>query len=196
MPLSRRHWIFDMDGTLTLAAHDFESFKRTHELDLERPILEQLPDLSPQRQAEVSRALIEWEASVADRAVRAPGVLALLQALSEGDHRMAILTRNTRELAMRTLDAAGLRHFFPDPFVLGRGCADPKPSPDGLHRILKQWKAKSSDAVMVGDYLFDLQAGRAAGVFTIYIDRDDARMWQDHADLRITHLDQLLGTSA
>jgi phosphoglycolate phosphatase-like HAD superfamily hydrolase len=45
---------------------------------------------------------------------------------------------------------------------------------------------------MLGDYLFDLQAGRAAGMFTVYIDRDNTRMWQDQADLRLERLDHLL----
>jgi phosphoglycolate phosphatase-like HAD superfamily hydrolase len=60
-------------------------------------------------------------------------------------------------------------------------------------QILGQWGASPTDAVMVGDYLFDLEAGRSAGVFTIYIDREDSRMWQDQADLSLTRLDQLLG---
>ena len=28
-PLGRRHWIFDLDGTLTVAAHDFAAIRRT-----------------------------------------------------------------------------------------------------------------------------------------------------------------------
>jgi HAD superfamily hydrolase (TIGR01549 family) len=193
MPLSRRHWIFDMDGTLTLAAHDFQAFKQSHGLDPNRPILEQIPDLPLHRQDEVRRELVEWEGGIADRAQRAPGALPLLQHLQARNYQLAILTRNTRDLALRTLNAAGLREFFPDPLVLGRGCAEPKPSPAGVLRILGQWEASPTDAVMVGDYLFDLEAGRSAGVFTIYIDRDRSRMWQDQADLSLTRLDQLLG---
>jgi HAD superfamily hydrolase (TIGR01549 family) len=193
MPLSRRHWIFDMDGTLTLAAHDFQAFKQNHGLDPSKPILEQIPDLPLERQNEVHRELVKWEGSIADQAQRAPGALPLLQNLQARNYQLAILTRNTRELALRTLHAAGIRDFFPDPFVLGRGCAEPKPSPAGVLQILGQWGASPTDAVMVGDYLFDLEAGRSAGVFTIYIDREDSRMWQDQADLSLTRLDQLLG---
>ena len=105
---------------------------------------------------------------------------------------MAILTRNTRPLAFRTLQQANIAHFFEEETVLGRSCAEPKPSPDGVNRILKHWNAQPNDAVMVGDYLFDLDAGRAAGVFCIYIDRKNSQMWQDHADLTLTRLDRIL----
>ena len=42
------------------------------------------------------------------------------------------------------------------------------------------------------DYLFDLQAGRAAGLFCVYLDRKGSQMWQDHADLTLTRLDRIL----
>ena len=38
----RRHWIFDMDGTLTVSAHDFEHMRRELGLAPEVPILEAL----------------------------------------------------------------------------------------------------------------------------------------------------------
>ena len=38
----RRHWIFDMDGTLTVSAHDFEHMRRELGLPPDVPILEAL----------------------------------------------------------------------------------------------------------------------------------------------------------
>ena len=105
---------------------------------------------------------------------------------------MAILSRNTRELALRTLTAAGLMGFFPTETILGRNCARPKPHPQGILQILSTWGVLPQEAVMVGDYVFDLDAGRAAGLYTIYIDRQGSQLWQDHADLRVERLDHLL----
>ena len=76
--------------------------------------------------------------------------------------------------------------------ILGRECATPKPDPAGLLQILSRWQIPGPESVMVGDYLFDLTAGRAADMFTIYIDRNNSGLWQDEADLRLTRLDQLL----
>jgi phosphoglycolate phosphatase-like HAD superfamily hydrolase len=44
---------------------------------------------------------------------------------------------------------------------------------------------------MVGDYLFDLEAGRRAGSATIYLDPTGEFLWQDCADLPITTLAEI-----
>ena len=46
----RRHWIFDMDGTLTVSAHDFEHIRRELGLAPQAPILEALHAM-PQTEA-------------------------------------------------------------------------------------------------------------------------------------------------
>ena len=192
--LRKKAWIFDMDGTLTLAAHDFDAFKVDHGLDVVRPILEQLDEMPAEQSAKLSRALWNWEAEIADRAQPAPDAIPLLRELHSRNVRMGILTRNSKALAFRTLAAAGINQFFDEPDILGRECATPKPDPAGLLQILSRWQIPGSEAVMVGDYLFDLVAGKAADMFTIYIDRNDSGLWQDEADLRLSRLDQLLDT--
>lgn len=192
--LARRHWIFDMDGTLTMAAHDFQGFKAAVGIPLDRPILEYIASSPPARAARLQQQLHDWEADIARRARPAEDAIALLAQLQARGHRLAILTRNLRELAFITLDAAGLRHHFADEAVLGRDSAAPKPAPDGIHRILRAWGAAPTDSVMVGDYRFDLEAGRAAGTATVLIDRERARPpWTDIADRTVDRLDALLG---
>jgi phosphoglycolate phosphatase-like HAD superfamily hydrolase len=44
---------------------------------------------------------------------------------------------------------------------------------------------------MVGDYVFDLEAGRRAGSATVYIDPTGEFPWQDSADLPITNLAEI-----
>lgn len=190
--LRKKAWVFDMDGTLTLAAHDFDAFKKEQGMDEARPILEQLAEMPPQEAQVLGQRLWNWEADIADRAKPAPDAIPLLNELHSRNIRMGILTRNSKALAFRTLKAAGLIHFFDERDILGRECATPKPDPAGLLQILSRWQIPGSEAVMVGDYLFDLTAGRAADMFTIYIDRNDSGLWQDEADLRLTRLDQLL----
>ena len=38
---------------------------------------------------------------------------------------------------------------------------------------------------MVGDYLYDLQAGKGAGVITIHLDRQGEFAWREVADICI-----------
>lgn len=192
--LERRHWIFDMDGTLTLAAHDFQAFKVRVGIPLDQTILEHIADSPPDRAAALQQALHAWEDGIARRARPAEDAVALLRHLSERGHRLGVLTRNLRRLAFVTLDAAGLRHHFADAAVLGRDSAAPKPSPDGIRRLLRAWGADPADTVMVGDYLFDIEAGRAAGAATVLIDRPQERPpWGHLADHTVHRLDALLG---
>ena len=59
-----------------------------------------------------------------------------------------------------------------------------------LH-LLEQWQAEASNVVMVGDYLFDLQAGKAAGAITIHMARPDGQRWPDYSDIMIDSLAEL-----
>ena len=42
---TKRYWVFDMDGTLTVAVHDFDAIRDALGLPQGRPILEQLAEL-------------------------------------------------------------------------------------------------------------------------------------------------------
>lgn len=67
------------------------------------------------------------------------------------------------------MQAIGLLHYFDESVILGRDEAAPKPHPAGIDHILQHWQANSDDAIMVGDYEYDLSAGRSAGVHTLLV---------------------------
>jgi HAD superfamily hydrolase (TIGR01509 family) len=190
--LHRRHWVFDMDGTLTVAMHDFAGLKARLGLPTDRAVLEGIALRPEAERAALLEAVDDWEIALADAARAAPDTRPLLEALTARQARLGVLTRNTRETALRTLRAAGLAGYFADADVLGRDCALPKPSPDGVLRLLGRWEAEPADAVVVGDYVFDLRAGRAAGAATVWIDRAGAGTWASEADRVVTSFDELL----
>jgi HAD superfamily hydrolase (TIGR01509 family) len=188
----RDYWIFDMDGTLTVAAHDFDAIRTTLGLPPDQPILEVLATL-PTAQAEaLHRRLDEIELQLAREARPQPGTRALLFGLQQRGVRLGIVTRNSRRNAYETLRACGLLDFFEAACVLGRESAAPKPAPDGINKLLAHWNAAPSQAVMVGDYLFDLVAGRRAGTATVYVDVAGHNQWAEQADLRVQNLGELL----
>jgi len=45
--------------------------------------------------------------------------------------------------------------------------------------------------VMVGDYLYDLQAGRSAGALTVHIDSAGLFRWPELADIMIESLEEI-----
>ncbi len=192
----REGWIFDLDGTLTVAAHDFEAIRRELGLEPGKPILEQLARLQRDDAAARHARLDEIEWRIAGEARPAPGALALLQVLSSGGMRLGIVTRNSHRNALRTLQTCGLEAFFKPCCVVGREAAAPKPDPDGVHRLLAHWSLAPDRAVVVGDYRFDLLAGRAAGTATAHVDPTGEFAWPEHADVQVRGLDALRATLA
>ncbi len=189
---NRTCWIFDLDGTLTLPIHDFAFICRELAIPDGADILGHLDTLTPEEASRRHLQLNEIERDLAFRAEVAPGVLDLLSLLDSCGFSMGILTRNSREVALLTLEAIGARQYFYDNHVLGRDEVPPKPDPAGIIHLLEQWQSDTDDVVMVGDYLFDLQAGRAAGVITIHVGRPDGQRWPDVSDVIVDSLTDLV----
>jgi HAD superfamily hydrolase (TIGR01549 family) len=176
-----RHWVFDMDGTLTLAVHDFEAIKRSLDIPLEHDILHHLAALPEDVAAAKYVWLLEHERELALSAKPAPGASDLVRARKDRDCRLGILTRNAHELALVTLQAIGLGDCFASADILGRDEAPPKPHPGGLLHLAERWQVTPGELVMVGDYRFDLECARAAGACGVLVNLPD-NPWPELTD--------------
>jgi HAD superfamily hydrolase (TIGR01509 family) len=185
----RSFWIFDLDGTLTVPVHDFAAIKRELSLDPDTDILSGLAALSEKDRTERMGVLNDIEKDLAENALGAPGGDKLLDALTTRGCKLGILTRNAMDFAWLSLRAIGLDHHFGLHSVIGRDEAMPKPDPEGLFKLLDLWKADPGQCVMVGDYLYDLEAGKSAGMATIHVDSGDLGSWPEVTDLRVDNLD-------
>ncbi|TDJ29900.1 MAG: HAD family hydrolase [Gammaproteobacteria bacterium] len=174
-----------MDGTLTVSAHDFEYMRRELGIASNTPILEALNAMPADQAAPLWELLNEMEFYFASKASVMQGAKELLEKLFQRGVQLGILTRNTLPVVEHTLAACGIAHFFPRVHIFDRDACTPKPSPDGINQLLRLWQASPDDAVMVGDYLFDLQAGKKAGVTTIHLDQQGEFAWPDVADICI-----------
>jgi HAD superfamily hydrolase (TIGR01509 family) len=187
----RLHWIFDLDGTLTVSAHDFEHMRRELGLAPQVPILEALHAMPQSESAPLWERLNQLEFYYAGKASLMRGADRLLKILHDRDCRLAILTRNTMPVVEQTLRACAIDHFFPLEHILDRDSCAPKPSPDGINQLLRMWQAEPSDSVMIGDYLYDLEAGKNAGVATVHLDTRGDVDWSAYTDLRVENLGDL-----
>lgn len=190
--LARNYWIFDMDGTLTVAKHDFNAMRAALGLPTNQTILESLAALPTATAAPLYARLQAMELEIAKRSEPATGAIQLLEYLKTRGARIGILTRNSALNTELTLQAAGLAQYFATADLISRDCAPPKPHPAGIERLLMQWQAKPAEAVMVGDFVYDLQAGRAAGTATLYIDPSAECPAREHADCWVRSLVELL----
>lgn len=164
-----RHWVFDMDGTLTLAVHDFEAIKRALEIPPGDDILHHLAALPAEVAAAKHAWLLDHERELALAAQPAPGAVELVRELRARGCQLGILTRNAHSLALLTLQAIGLGESFASADVLGRDEAPPKPHPGGLLHLAERWRVAPTELVMVGDYRYDLECARAAGAYSVLV---------------------------
>lgn len=189
--LHRDHWIFDLDGTLTVAIHDFALIRATLGIPEGRDILGHLQALPEAEALLANGRLCEMEQEIADRTEAAVGAADLVELLHSRGARLGVLTRNTRDIALRTLGRIGLAGYFETANVLGREEALAKPDPDGIFKLASRWQVHPSALVMVGDYAFDLQTGRAAGAATIHVDPSRGFRWPELTDLAVGSLAEL-----
>lgn len=190
--VSRKYWIFDLDGTLTLAVHDFKVIKETLGIPFDADILYYLDSLPSGESLRLHKELDRIEHDLSAQAVAASGAFELLSQLAHDDCKIGILTRNTHDVARMTLKYAGLDAFFTEPaFIIGRHDAAPKPDPEGAMQLAKHWNALPDDIVVAGDYVYDLLCGRNLGSATIHVDPTGQFRWNEYADVSVTSLREL-----
>lgn len=187
------HWIFDMDGTLTLAVHDFDEIRRSLGLPVGKPILEEIDKHEPAEALRIHQKLDDMEMKIASETRVQPGAIELLDHLANSGKHVGILTRNGKEIAHVTLAAAGIDHFFDPNAVVSRNCCTAKPDPAGVHLLLDRWQTSADKAIMVGDYRYDLEAGSAAGTSTVHMDVSGEFAWPTLTTYSVKSLGALLG---
>ncbi len=110
--------------------------------------------------------MVEEEVRRAEMSRPHPDARPLLAWLRERGLKVAVLTRNTRMAAERAL--APLMDFI-DLVLAREDVRNAKPHPDHVLTALKALRVAPSEAVVVGDYPYDIEAGRRAGCITVGI---------------------------
>lgn len=176
--------VFDLDGTLVDSALDFDRMRAEIGLPGGAPVLEsveRMPDGERKRRS--LEILLRHEMEGAARARAIAGAVEFVDSLRERGVRVGVLTRNLREPSELSLKRSGFvlgpEGLYP---ILTRECAPPKPHPAGLTRIFSEWGLSPSCCAMIGDYKFDLLAGRAAGAFTVLYAPHERPDYADQAD--------------
>jgi HAD superfamily hydrolase (TIGR01549 family) len=156
--------IFDLDGTLVDSRLDFDLMRREIGIPGRQPVLEFVQALPEgPRKRECHDIILRHEFRGAQEATLMPGVAELLARLAELNLHQGILTRNQREPTRLTLERLALTGFSQ---VLTREDAAPKPDPEGLLLICQAWGCEPGEVIFIGDYRFDVLAGKNAGTLT------------------------------
>lgn len=160
--------IFDMDGTLTEELLNFAAIRADIGLPPDLPILEQISHLAPDARAR-AEAILERHEMMAAAACRLhDGAVEVLETLGQRGVKTALLTRNSARCAQTVLGRHAIAGHLS--YVATREDPPFKPHPDSILNITRRLGIAPAQTLMVGDYLYDLQAAAAAGV-------DSALLW-------------------
>ena len=181
---------FDLDGTLIELNIPFDEIRRKLGIE-QRFILESImAEKDENRRKEMFMVLEEYEIRSAMAAKPAFYARELLSAL-DGKAIKGVITRNSR----KSVELISKRFGFKFDFIIAREDGEPKPSPQPVKLALNKFNVEPSRALMVGDFLFDLLAGKEAGVKTVLIvtekNREMAKSFIQYADYVFESLKEL-----
>jgi HAD superfamily hydrolase (TIGR01509 family) len=164
-PAAPRAVIFDLDGTLTEPVLDFDLIRAEIGLPERAPILEQLESLNTDQRARAEAIMLRHERTAIAQATLADGCADLLGHLRALQIPIAILTRNVREV----VHTFARMFAFEFQAVYTREDGPPKPSPVGALALCRAMDVAPAHTLAVGDYKYDVIAGRDAGCRTALV---------------------------
>lgn len=187
--------LFDFDGTLTEPGSlDFSVVRNAVGCPAGLPVLEFINGIESETDRASAWCILDAFEADAARQSR-PNACAedILEMLRVRGLQIGIISRNSRNAIM-----TALRNFtrIPPEFfsvILSRDDPyDPKPSPDGILAAAKALGIPAEEVLVVGDFIYDMEAGRNAGALTAYLtNRNPARAGACAPDFILEHLGEL-----
>ncbi|MCD6296112.1 MAG: HAD family hydrolase [Deltaproteobacteria bacterium] len=185
--------LFDFDGTLTKpGALNFSLLKNTIGCPSHLPVLEFIDSLPTSLGKEETTSLLErFETEAAKNSEPNDGAEYLIRYLRSKALGMGIITRNRLSSIKRALQNFKNITISCFDIIISRNTpVKPKPSGDGIRLAAQKLNLDVKEILMVGDYIFDIQAGKSAGCLTAFLDYGTAsRDVKIDSDFTIFHLE-------
>ncbi len=179
--------IFDMDGTLVDSRFDIafalnEAFSR---MGLSEHSEEEiLRNIGPGPREMIGPLLPEGEKDrveecfhlfneiyfehCLDRTHFYPGVRDTIEALAQAGVRMGVVSNKLAKFSNRILEGLGVRKRFQA--VIGpEDVKNSKPDPEMIYLALGRMRVRVDQAMLVGDSIHDIRAGKAASILTLVV---------------------------
>jgi hydrogenase expression/formation protein HypE len=195
-PYRIRGVLFDFDGTLTCPdTLDLNVVKEQVGCPAHLPVLEFITQMSePSQRAEALAQLDDFEMAAAQNARPNWDAEKLLDHLARIKLPKGIISRNSRASILRALENFGsVAHPDFDPIITRDDPVKTKPSGEGIRFAARKWGLSPAEVLVVGDFTFDMEAGRRAGALTALLENAPLKILPDcRPDFRIRRLGELL----
>lgn len=182
--------IFDLDGTITQPFFDFDAIRAEMGLTAEDgPVWEAMQKMSGEKRRQTEQILFHHEQKGVEESQLNEGATQTLTELRKLGIKIGILTRNRAINAWAVAEKHGLEFDA----VLGREEGPVKPNAFGVLELCKRFGIKSAEALMVGDYLFDVQCAHQAGAVAVLLaNHPRSDEFAEQADYRIDRLGEII----
>jgi len=187
--------LFDFDGTLTEPGSlDFGVIRDAVGCPKGRPVLEFINSMASQaNRAEALKILDAFEAEAARQSRPNAGAEEVLEFLRGRGIKVGIISRNSLVSIRTALDNFGRIRPLDFAIILSRDDPfDPKPSPEGILAAVRILGVPVAQVLVVGDFVFDVEAGHKAGALTAFLtNRGFSHPCAYPSDFTLEHLGEL-----
>ena len=124
-----------------------------------------------------------------------PGAVETVGELHRRGKKLAVVTSRTLPSTTMFLERIGLKHFFRQ-FVTPECTEKHKPNSEPAFFAMEKLGAQPAKTLFVGDAVFDIECGHAAGTDTAYVvwGGMDTSVWKVRPDWTVNHFHELLPT--
>lgn len=188
-PSAASAFLFDWDGVIADTQLDFTPIRERYYGGRRAMLLEEASALAPDDREALMDDLRSLELEGAKNAVPVPGAQELLNRLEAQNIPFAIISRNCTESIVTAAEKIGVK--LPE-FVWSRDNSEwIKPDPRSLTHAASALGVPIHETVFIGDFIYDLQCARRAGVRSVLVQRNEPE-WSAWTDASYKELKDLL----
>jgi HAD superfamily hydrolase (TIGR01549 family) len=183
--------VLDLDGTITEPFLNFKELRLEMGVPLDRTSLLDLIAAMPEpRRTEANHILEKREALAADNAEFNRGARELLAFVQSRGLHSAVFTRNSGLSTAKVIAKLGIEV---NEVITRNSPFPPKPDPAALLDLIRAWQIGPEEVLMVGDYLYDVQAGKAAGTLTCLVKNGRKPEYEAGAEFEVEWPGEVIG---
>ncbi len=179
---------FDLDGTITKTNVSFTPFRERIGCG-EGNVLDYIDKADGEERERYYRVLDEYEKKMQEDCELNPGFTETMHFLDSNGIKTGIVTRSSRNHAEVVVRKLGI----PIKYIMAREDAEPKPSGMPLIMLSKMLDVPTEKMLFIGDFLWDMLAGKNAGVKTVLLLNEKSKKFAHLADYTVERLDEIIG---
>ncbi|MDO5562732.1 MAG: HAD family phosphatase [Synergistaceae bacterium] len=187
-PAESAGFILDWDGVLAETKLDFSGIRERYYGGRKAMLLEEAGALSPSDRKSLMKDLRDIEMHGAEKAAPVPGAKELLKWLDGKKIPYCIVSRNCAESIELAAQTAGIK--LPKTVFNRDNSKFMKPDPRAFLLAAEAIGAPACECVAIGDFLYDVQCARRAGVRAVLVQREmpEWNVWTDASYPKLTDL--------